>query len=273
MPEVVGIQEPITDKVALQRHIIGSTPDEVTDADDDADVDDGADVGADGADVGAPAAAISGSLRARLKGPVPQTALKGGSTLVGTTSSVVGHVGQAGMVLGHVSTATGTALSTAGTALSVAAPILGPVGIALSGIDLIKNGVSAAKTYSHLSALDRILRDYWGKPGVLPGTVEAIAFTMQKKNVKLKRKGIGCVPVVGATGVTCVTLCRRIQKKRKGIRGAERRSHAKTLWKNMLQRDPLAVAACKELLGAADFEKLRRFGDGDRVLKNKMRSL
>ena len=70
-----------------------------------------------------------------------------------------------------------------------------------------------------------------------------------------------------------MTLCRRIHKKRKGIRGVERRSHAEKLWKNMLLGDPAAVAACKELLGAADFAKLRRFGDGHLVLKKKMRSL
>src|SRR5262249_26943676 len=163
----------------------------------------------------------------------------------------------------------GAVAPVAGAALGAAAPFLGPAGIALMILDIGFSAFSAAKTYAHICALEAILELYSGNRRVLPGTLDAIIFAPQKKNKKIKRKGIGCIPVLGSICNTAYTLGRRLTKKNRGV---ERRQQAQTLWENMLRGDPAALAACEELLGETTFAKIKIYADGHLVLKKKMKS-
>jgi hypothetical protein len=155
-----------------------------------------------------------------------------------------------------------------GAALGVAGAVLGPAGIALALADMVFSGVSAAKTYAHIVGLEVILKELGSE--AKPGTKEAIVFATMKKNKKLKRKGLGCVPVLGSLCNSVYTLGRRLTKKNRGV---ERRAHAKTLWNNMRKGDFCARMACQELLGKKMFEKYKGYIDGDVLLKKKMKSL
>jgi hypothetical protein len=139
--------------------------------------------------------------------------------------------------------------------------------------DIALSAVSAASTYAHMIALEEIVRHYKGRSGVRDSTLEAIAFTLNKKNKKLKRKGLGCIPILGSICNTVYTLGRSMQKRYQGTRGVERRAYAKTLWGNMLAGDPAASAAGDNLLGIKTFTRIRNCIDGDVVLKKKMKSL
>jgi hypothetical protein len=68
-------------------------------------------------------------------------------------------------------------------------------------------------------------------------------------------------------------LGRTIKKKAQKTKGESRRLAAATLWENQLNGDPMAIAACEELLGEATYFKIRNYVDGCLVLKKKMRSL
>jgi hypothetical protein len=194
----------------------------------------------------------------------PARAVAGvGVGAVNNTYNVMAGVG----AVGHL---TGTVAPVAGAALSAAAPVLGPIGIALMIADIGLSAFSAAKTYAHICALEAILEVYNSDRRVLPGTIDAIVFATQKKNKKLKRKGVGCIPVLGSICNTVYTLGRRITKKDRGV---ERRRQAQTLWENMLRGDPAARAACRELLGEKTFTKIQIYADGHVVLKKKMKSL
>lgn len=188
---------------------------------------------------------------------------------VGITNQVSGVLGGTG-VLGHF---TGALSAGAGAAMAPAAAVLGPAGIALMLLDIGLSAKSAASTYAHICALEAILEIYKGRPGVRASTLEAIAYTLNKKNKKLKRKGFGCIPILGSICNTVYTAGRTIQKRVQGTRGIERRAMAKTLWQNMLAGDPAAIAACEDLLGVKTFTKIRIYIDGDVVLKKKMKSL
>lgn len=243
--------------------------DEIEDDDEDDDDDDDAPAGPP---IASGAAGVSSSERngvAKSVGNISRVIASGGVSAVNTTFSVMGGTGIAGSVTGAVA-------SGAAAAMAPAALILGPVGIAFMIADLTLTFVSAAKTYAHIKELESILayaEAGSGKLAALPGTVNAIAFTLNKKNKKLKRKGIGCIPVLGSICNTVYTAGRSIQKRNNGTRGVERRSYALTLWQNMLKKDRYAIAACSSLLGEKMFTKLRVYADGDRVLKKKMRSL
>jgi hypothetical protein len=188
---------------------------------------------------------------------------------VSATSTVSGVMGGTGMIGGI----TGAVSSGAAAAMAPAAAVLGPAGIALAIADMALSAVSAAKTYAHTCALEAIVTLYSGKKGVRESTLTAIAYTLNKKNKKLKRKGISCIPVLGSICNSVYTLGRTVQKKMNGTKGVDRRAMSKVLWNNMLAGDPAAIAACEELLGAKTFGKIRMCIDGDVVLKKKMKSL
>ena len=159
----------------------------------------------------------------------------------------------------------------AAAAAGAAATVAGPVGIAFALIDSTRSAVSAVKTYRHMSALERILKSH--NKHALDGTVEAILFTIKKKNKKLKRTGLGCVPALGSICNSVYTVGRTIKKRVKGTRGHERRAHAETLWKNAQFGDLCAKLACQELLGDKIFNLIDGYADGHLVLKKKMKSL
>ncbi|WP_431284088.1 eCIS core domain-containing protein [Humitalea sp. 24SJ18S-53] len=198
----------------------------------------------------------------------PTRAVVGGAvSAVNTTSGVLGGTGIAGGVTGALSAG-------AAAAMAPAAAVLGPAGIALMIADIALSAASAASTYSHITALEKILRTYeFAGKQVRESTLEAIAYALNKKNKKLKRKGLGCIPILGSICNSVYTLGRTIQKRVDGTRGTERRSQARTLWLNMMAGDPAAIAACQELLGVAMFTKIRKYSDGDVVLKKKLKSL
>ena len=244
--------------------------DEFDDDDDDADDDD---EGAASADlVASGAAATSNDARngtAKKVGNIARTVASGAVSGANTAFSVMGGTGVAGSVTGALS-AVGAA------AMAPAALILGPAGIAFMIADLTLTFVSAAKTYAHIKELESILvyaEAGSGKLAPQDGTKDAIAFTLNKKNKKLKRKGVGCIPVLGSICNTVYTAGRSIQKRHDNSRGVLRRSHAEKLWENMLKKDRYAIAACSSLLGERIFTKLRIYADGHKVLKKKMRSL
>lgn len=240
--------------------------------DDDDDDDDGDEGAASAGSVTTGAAAASNDARngtAKKVGNVARTVASGAVSGANTAFSVMGGTGVAGNVTG--------ALSAGGAAaMAPAALILGPVGIAFMIADLTLTFVSAAKTYAHIKELESILayaEAGSGKLAPLDGTKDAIAFTLNKKNKKLKRKGVGCIPVLGSICNTVYTAGRSIQKRHDNSRGVDRRSHAEKLWVNMLTKDRYAIAACSSLLGERIFTKLRIYADGHKVLKKKMRSL
>jgi hypothetical protein len=211
---------------------------------------------------------------------IATTAGRTATTIAGPTRAVVG-VGVSGFnTVNSVMAGTGVAGSVTGAvaggaaaAMAPAAMVLGPVGIALAIADIAISAASAASTYAHMCALEAIVKLYSGKKGVRENTLTAIAYTLNKKNKKLKRKGISCIPVLGSICNTVYTIGRTIQKRRDGTKGVERRAMSKVLWGNMLGGDPAAIAACQELLGAKTFGKIRMCIDGDVVLKKKMKSL
>lgn len=210
-------------------------------------------------------ATTAGSTATSIARPV-RSAVGIGVSATNTVSGVMGGTGMIGGITGAVS-------SGAAAAMAPAAAVLGPAGIALAIADLALSAVSAAKTYAHMCALEAIVTLYSGKPGVRESTMTAIAYTLNKKNKKLKRKGVSCIPVLGSICNTVYTLGRTVQKKMNGTKGVERRAMSKILWNNMLAGDRAAIAACEELLGAKTFGKIRMCIDGDVVLKKKMKSL
>ncbi len=243
--------------------------DEFEDDDDDDDDDEGA---ASAGSVASGAVGTSNDERngtAKKVGNLARNVAGGAVSGANTTFAVMGGTGLAGNVTG--------ALSAGGAAaMAPAALILGPVGIAFMIADLTLTFVSAAKTYAHIKELESILAYAEAGSGKLApqdGTKDAIAFTLNKKNKKLKRKGVGCIPVLGSICNTAYTVGRSIQKRHDNSRGVLRRSHAEKLWENMLKKDRYAIAACSSLLGERMFTKLRIYADGHKVLKKKMRSL
>jgi hypothetical protein len=187
----------------------------------------------------------------------------------GALATIAGHVGVTGTTVKGV---LGAALPAAAIA---ALPVLGPVGIALTLAEMGFSGVSAVKSHLHMVHLEKILQNYMGKedPNVRTGTLGAIAFACLKKNKKRKRKGLGCIPVLGAIGNTVYSIGRRVVKNANNQRGVDRRTAAHTLWYNMLLGDPAATEACRELLGKKTFGRIRGYRDGDQVLKKKLRSI
>ena len=170
---------------------------------------------------------------------------------------------------------TGNIMTVASTGVSAAmAPVVaitGPIGIALSLVDSAFSGYSAYKTSGHIRQLERIMKEYGSV--AKPGTLEAIGFCIKKKNKKLKRKGVGCVPVLGSLCNSIYTAGRSVQKRWNGTRGVERRQRASELWQNTLIGDVCAIEACKELLGIKIYKLIEGMGDGHLVLKKKLRSL
>ncbi len=161
----------------------------------------------------------------------------------------------------------GAAAAAAGTAAAVS----GPVGLAFALIESTRSAVSAVKTYRHVNALEKILTELGHV--AYGGTVEAILFSIKKKNKKLKRTGAGCVPILGSICNSVYTVGRTMKKRYKGTKGIERRAYAKTLWENCQALDPCAKAACIELLGTKVYGLIDGYDDGHLVLKKKMKSL
>ena len=170
---------------------------------------------------------------------------------------------------------TGNLFSVASSGTSAAlAPVVavtGPIGIALALVDSALAAKSVYHTYKHIRNLEVILEKF----GHLakPGTKEAIVFCCKKKNKKLKRKGLSCVPILGSICVSFKTGYRSIKKRRNGTRGVERRQQASVLWQNTLIGDQCAIKACQELLGQKIYSKIEGLADGHLVLKKKLRSI
>lgn len=185
----------------------------------------------------------------------------------------VGRLGNVANIANLAQTGNAFSVATTGTsaALAPVVAVTGPIGIALALVDSSFSAYSAVKTYKHVKALEKILLT----KGDLAkdGTPEAIIFTIKKKNKKLKRKGLGCVPVFGSICNTVYTAGRTIKKKYRGTKGVERRQHASMLWQNTLLGDQCAIAACKELLGLKVYGLIDGVADGHLVLKKKLRSL
>ncbi len=220
--------------------------------------------------------------------PPPVTGAQGVAFGAGRTVQTVGNLGrsvggvgvgafnqvqQIAAGTGMIGSVTGAAGSAVGAALLPAAAVTGPVGLALMALDIALSAKAAHSTYSHMQVLENIIKTHMGKKGVRDGTMAAIGYTLNKKNKKLKRKGLGCVPVLGSFCNTVYTLGRTIQKRMDGSRGVERRKWAVVLWENMMAGDPAAIAACQELLGTKIFTSIRTYHEGHLVLKKKMKSL
>lgn len=203
---------------------------------------------------------------------------KGGFTVAQQGLGRLGNVAQVANLSSGGSFFSGGALISTGTSATAAAlapvvAVTGPIGIALACVDSAFSGVSAYKTHGHIRELELLLNTMGSDSTVQPGTKEAILFAVKKKNKKLKRKGIGCVPILGSICNTVYTVGRTAYKRAKGTKGVERRQHASALWGNTLVGDRLAIAACKELLGVKVYEMIKGLGDGHLVLKKKMKSL
>lgn len=168
----------------------------------------------------------------------------------------------------HVSTIAAAAGAGAG-AFAPVALVAGPVGLVLMGISCANSAHSANKTYFHIKNLQRILQNA-DAAGAQQSTLESIGYTIAQKNRKLKRKGFGALPVLGAIGNTVYTAGRRMTKKNRGV---DRKHHAEVLWLNALGGDTFARMACEELLGKNVYNKIKDYDDGYEVLKFKMKSL
>lgn len=212
---------------------------------------------------GAPSAAYTKGRMAKDIAGYSKLAVSTGLSGVGHTARVANLVQTGGLT---TVAATGTS-----AALAPVVAVTGPIGIALSLVESGFSAYSAVKTYKHIKHLERILDTK--KELAKPGTVEAIMFTIKKKNKKLKRKGIGCVPVFGSICNTVYTAGRSIKKRVTGTRGVERRQQASMLWQNTLIGDQCAIAACQELLGLKVYNLIDGMADGHLVLKKKLRSL
>jgi len=201
-----------------------------------------------------------------------------GGALVGATNVVGGILGGTG-AFGVVSHGVGAAAA-AGAAMAPALAVLGPIGWALMAVDVALSAKSAASTYSHIKKLE-VIHSHWlamfrvnnlsNPPRA--STLRASEWTLNQKNRKLKRKGLGCLPILGSTLNTVYTLGRTIQKRVMGTKGKDRHGHAVVLWQNMMANDPFAMEVCLELLGTRVFNSIRHYSDGHLVLKRSMRSL
>lgn len=197
-------------------------------------------------------AAVAGTAKARAT-----AVFSTGATIAQTGVSAVGNLARVGGAVG--------------SALAPVVAITGPIGIAMSLIESGFSAASAVSTYRHIKQLERIIE--LKGPVAKPGTLEAIVFCCKKKNKKLKRKGLGCVPILGSICNTVYTVGRSIQKRIEGTRGVERRQQASILWQNTLIGDQCAIAACKEILGEKVYALIEGLADGHLVLKKKMKSL
>jgi len=105
---------------------------------------------------------------------------------------------------------------------------------------------------------------------VVLSTLEAIEFTIMKKRAKAKiknnsRKALGFLDTISSKK-------RGVTKWWNGTLGEERTRHAALLWYNMSCGDPIAVEACRELMGLVLFNTVRRHPDGSDLLKKCMQS-
>lgn len=190
-----------------------------------------------------------------------------------TARRTAGRVGfsaarKVAQVGGHASTIAAAAGAGAG-ALAPVTLVAGPVGLVLMALSCAKSVHSANKTYFHIMNLQRIHQSAEAA-GADQTTLDSIAYTIAQKNRKLKRKGFGAIPVLGAIGNTVYTAGRRMTKKNRGV---DRRHHAEVLWLNALGGEKFARMACEELLGKNTYAKIKDYDDGYEVLKFKLKSL
>ena len=165
-----------------------------------------------------------------------------------------------------------TQISAASAAMAPAAVVLGPIGLGLSLLSSAMSVWSASKTYQHMANLQQIV-DLQASLA-RSGTVEAIAYTLKKKNKKLKKKGLGAIPIAGSVTLMVYGMGKYIYKRGTGSLGVSRKKYAKDLWTNYLvYNDPCAQAAIRELLGDEIFNLIKNCGDGDTVLAEKLKSL
>jgi hypothetical protein len=145
-----------------------------------------------------------------------------------------------------------------------------PISIAIAVAEVAFSGYSLHKTRKHIKRLNNLLKNLKDKEGVGDDTIEAVKFTIAKKEKKEITKTVGCVPFGGSLLNTVTRIGRAIQKGDE--KGVDRCTHAKTLWENHLDGDPLAQQVCQELLGK-HWEKIKIQPQGWILLKHKMKSL
>lgn len=215
----------------------------------------------------------SASKAASTMGTKAAWAVNTGKTVIEQSITAVNTTKSAADIVKTGSVMAGTASNVSGALAPVTelTSTTGPIGIALAALNSGLSAYSAYKTYNHIYQLQEILRNHGAV--AQPGTIEAIGFCIKKKNRKLKRKGLGCVPVAGSTPVTIHKFGRYIYKKYKGTLGVKRKQHASMLWQNTLIGDTCAIAACKELLGVSIYKRIEGLEDGHLVLKQKLKSV
>ena len=167
----------------------------------------------------------------------------------------------------------GYVLPAVGSAVAPIVSITGPLSYVLTAAEMALAQRSYLSTIAHIEQLELILLRGKGtaaRTKVFGTTFEAIEFAITKKRAKLKVKnkarfGVGFIN-------TILSVPRGIKKRADGTLGLDRSMHAASLWWNMSRGDPVAVDACRELLGEPLFSKARRHADGDKLLKKCMQS-
>lgn len=158
-----------------------------------------------------------------------------------------------------------------GTASLAVNPVTTPVAAVLMMVEVGLSARSAVKTYRHIKNIEMIMERYDQEMSV--DTRFALWYVCDKKNKKLKRKGIGCIPVLGSIANSVYSGGRSIYKRARGTRGKNRRANAEVLWGEHLRGDRAASESCRELLGHEIFSKIQDCHDGHLVLKKKLRSI
>jgi hypothetical protein len=134
-----------------------------------------------------------------------------------------------------------------------------PVGLALAGVNAAYHLKAIYSNEWHIRALEAMRgaadKD-WREWQTSRATLLSLSYALSQKGEKTIRRAAAAIPGVGLIG-TCYTLGRAVFKKNKGV---ARKTHAEQLvdagfaWNGGVYRpDYLAVAACIELLGEADF--------------------
>jgi len=163
----------------------------------------------------------------------------------------------------------------AATALTPVALVLGPAALALAIADSIASGVSAAKTYCHIERLNEIYVRYRGvgdRMFASQDVLNALLFTLAKKNSKLKKKLIGVVPIAGGTVSSSWVIVRSLKKRWDGTIHVHRTRYAGILWAAMKAGDPCATEVCVELIGVKVLGTSKQYTDGWKVLYARMNS-
>jgi len=147
----------------------------------------------------------------------------------------------------------------------VASDVMIPISIALQILSWVVDGKAIKKTNDHIDNIHKLLHeaiDSQMENNLYPleGTIDAIMFAYSRKDTKLKRRAVNCVPIIGDIIINNIAIGLIWNKWiRKDTPGMERMRMAEVLVLNAGLNDCFARRAIMDLTGITE-EELNRVG-------------